>query len=120
MQSTKIEAFKPMPVKARAWDTLTKQLIYQNNDYDLDDLLYSWRVLTLWTGLVDFIGKEVYEGDILEGLKGKHKVVRFKDGAFRLMSSNRSPKMLLNSKKIHNGRYRVVGNIFENDELLNY
>jgi len=76
-------------------------------------------VLMQYTGLKDKNGEEIYEGDILKvivGNKYEYMEVYFKDGCFGW-------------GKEHNGIYsfdpldlediEVIGNIYENKELLN-
>lgn len=62
-----------------------------------------------FTGLHDKNGKEVFEGDIFE-----LGVVEWIDGAFRFKNSN--CYMVIDSHIAHN--FEIIGNIFENTELL--
>ena len=67
-------------------------------------------VLLQFTGLHDVDGKEVFEGDVFKWLfNGKKFVVSFEDGCFQAGDWD------LNLFK----DIRVIGNIFENPELLN-
>lgn len=75
-------------------------------------------ILMQYTGLKDKNGKEIYEGDIVESEKnmmfnqGKQTdQVRFEDGAFKVATVNLST--------ITTSFYpEVIGNIYENPELL--
>ena len=79
-------------------------------------------LLTQYTGLKDKNGKEIYEGDILhydsEKIAGYTKVVveenlevRFQDGAF-------TTKLELLGNGLRRRNMYVIGNIYENPELL--
>ena len=68
-----------------------------------------------YTGLKDKNGKEIYEGDLL-GLDDMAAPVIFDDGSFQLITSERqgrSPLIQFRTK-----RMTVIGNIYENQELL--
>ena len=82
--------------------------------YDFDDI-----ELMQSTGLVDKNGKEIFEGDIVKMSKDVYseptyyEVVRHYGGAYRLESKQHGCELWLR----HNG-CEVVGNIYENKELL--
>lgn len=68
--------------------------------------------ISQFTGILDIEGKDIYEGDILENKLysslGKAILVKFKFGCF-------TP---FNLDYIHSEDFKVIGNIFENPELL--
>ena len=69
----------------------------------------------LFTGLNDIFGEEVYEGDVLEISRGHVKIDRYYTVGdlreFYFLVHDSDPYMRITS-------YEVVGNRFENPELL--
>ena len=131
--------------KLRAWNKKTKYLTrVQSVDFTLDGKLsisimkagrfkekefYKQEdiILLQYVGIVDFDGKELYEGDIIEftykEIPGTHvAAVRYfsEHGAFTLYDgSGRSPVLeyVLHLSMLRTEFY-VIGNIYENPELL--
>lgn len=69
-----------------------------------------------FTGLLDKLGVEIYEGDIVEHKNGQLSVMSWSDGDwgwFLTSIKNWNPKTCFNSDKD-----RVIGNIYENKELI--
>jgi len=123
-------------IKFRAWDNYDKRMlqdvgyhpfiIEQYTDYKptengayLISPKFDNYVLMQYTGLKDKNGKEIYEGDIL-GLSGfvSHKV-GFEDGSFVMIPVDRIQSINWEHYRIsHYTHYEVIGNIYENKELL--
>lgn len=121
--------------KFRAWDTTNKEMfkdtfsitesgqvvvVEQEDvmcppDYVFVDNL----VIMQSTGLVDKNGKEIFEGDIVKMAKDvyseptHYEVVRHYGGAYRLESKQHGCELWLRHTDCE-----VVGNIYENKELL--
>jgi len=121
--------------KFRAWDG--KQMIYRGlhdrNWYseDLGGGLVKGthpddqRLLSTmqFTGLKDKSGKDIYEGDILDSSEKVPLIfeVYYEDGGFRYGTKDRSVDISFSGhtwlKNILT-RFHVIGNIFDNPELL--
>jgi len=68
-----------------------------------------------YTGLKDKNGKEIYEGDILEDKWGYRFPVFFEDGCYKTDSEDFEK---VNERQINYHNLKVIGNIYENPELL--
>jgi len=99
---------KQREIKFRAWDKRFKEMRYDNEDL----------ILLQFTGLKDKNGKEIYEGDIIEwdaftGCKIK-KRRRTEVGYYiREWASEFTFPTIVHKKSLE-----VIGNIYENKDLL--
>lgn len=112
-------------IKFRAWDIVRKRMLYNE---DLWDIPYNeifihtpdQRALEVmqYTGLIDRNGKEIYEGDILDyGTYGKFEVVWHR-GSFKIRKLGFKNGNLHYLGDCYFDELMVVGNIYEDPELL--
>ena len=120
-------------IKFRAWDAhkrmWTEYRIHDGVVYFLDksngvcvgkyDKRYKEFDLMQYTGLKDMKGKEIYEGDILFERNGEeyYKVV-FENGSFRAEFKGDFDEYSFDLIDVVAQGCEVVGNIYENSELI--
>lgn len=130
------------PIKYRAWDGLLGEMVYirKTEQYD-DSLLLRFEkhfetetpIYMQFTGLYDCNGKEIYESDIVaitlkdeSALKAKEynwnwleekMAIKYDDGGWKLYIPHKKMNfpMLFYT---HSLIVEVIGNVYENSELL--
>lgn len=119
--------------KFRAWDTEKQEMATVNfiglNDYEVgmeDEECRRWRAtypyvcrLMQYTNLKDKNGKEIYEGDILKvKLDGgeANLYVKYTNGEYRVVNEGKWEDSLY--AYMYFGDVEIVGNIYENKDLL--
>jgi len=92
------------------WSGIINRFILQQKDRIPDDL-----ILMQYTGLKDKNGKEIYEGDIFQRHNGHTSEVAYDNyhACFGLKD-----KGLTHLNGIDNSNGEIIGNIYENPELI--
>ena len=95
--------------KCKVWESIGDYLDKNSDDYQINQ----------FTGFRDINGKNIYEGDIIDK---KYKwVVVYEDGAFyanNIYSKAYLLSDILRKRRIAGSPIEVVGNIYENPELI--
>lgn len=100
----------------------TQQVYFENglpDDRDLDNFIFEEIELMQSTDMVDRDGKIIFEGDVVKMAKDVYseptyyEVVRHRGGAYRLESKQHGCELWLRHTDCE-----VVGNVYENKELL--
>ena len=118
-------------IKFRAWhkgkkimgkvlgiDILHKEIFFSNGDVDYCEISnFKYIELMQYTGLKDKNGKEIYEGDIIKFLNNIFEVIWCNEKA-SFMLKNKEYKEFLNFIYENNNGMEIVGNIYENPELI--
>lgn len=109
-------------IKFRIWNRVGdcmhewKELVAKNKIHLLSDQQYSYPVMQ-FTGLLDVNGKEIYEGDIIS-IWGTTLKVYWEDSDASFMAETLDDNAMCESGQEWSGRCEVIGNIYENPELL--
>lgn len=116
---------KKREIKFRFWDKVEKKMIYPANSFpNLDYLHFEDIERRGWgeeefgsmqfTGLKDKNGKDIFEGDIIK-VNGRNMEVFFEDGYF---GWGRQHDGKYSFDPLGDEKIEVIGNIYENPELL--
>lgn len=120
-------------IKFRAWDSVQEVMLpVENIDFrndlitlneDDNSLTDTFEMITLmqYTGMKDKNGKEIYEGDIVGHLNMRAEII-FENGSFEFKWLDKITKKVrrYNEPMFKNTSitFEVIGNIYENKELL--
>lgn len=118
-------------IKFRAWhkeekimgevlgiDILHKEIFFSNENVDCyEHTDFKDIELMQYTWLKDMMEKEIYEGDIVTLHNGKYKVI-FNTEEARFVLRDDEFEMNIPFINNNNKRMEVIGNIYENPELI--
>ena len=118
-------------IKFRAWhkeekiigevlgiDILHKEIFFSNEDVDCYEHTDFKNIeLMQYTGLKDKNNKEIYEGDIVTLHNSKYKVIFLNEEA-RFVLRDDEFEYEIPFTNNNNKRMEIIGNIYENPELL--
>lgn len=99
-------------------DILHKEIFFSNGDVDYCEISdFKYIELMQYTGLKDEYGDEIYEGDIVILHNSKYEVI-FNSKEARFVLKDAFFEMDIPFTNNNNERIEIVGNIYENPELL--
>jgi hypothetical protein len=107
--------------KFRAWDAKEKKMLCPLDFVEIDsngNLFRDYKVLMQYTGIKDKNGKEIYEGDIVNiDLTCEKSLIEY-NNVYAAFIVNTSPSVILFEEDFDQDQVEIIGNIFENPELL--
>ena len=121
----------PVVPKFRAWDSI-KQVVVVEQEFvtSTPDYVFVDHLIVMQsTGLLDNNGREIFEGDILKGENGNFAIHRHPTLGFYIIDSNNNECFIADGIDVgvkewnENLKYisevfEVIGNVYENPELL--
>lgn len=116
-------------IKFRAWDKTEKKMIFHENTcgglrdfFDKMHLIndgYGRMNLMQHTGLLDKNGKEIYEGDIVKWLNQMQSKEDYAKNPYKQKVVKWGKESCSFNISTIDNDYEVIGNIYENPELVN-
>lgn len=105
-------------IKFRVWDNVD----YMSNPFTLEDMNIRMVTFTPNCPVMQFTGlqqdgQEFYEGDIVEFIDGKRCVIEWNDDTCQFQFSDGSA---ISDGDRYSTYKKIIGNIFENENLLNH
>ena len=120
-------------IKFRAWDSSISEMVSNNclsvvagepayimeqNDGSLVSSFRQDMILMQYTGLKDKNGVEIYEGDIV-GIENENWIVEWCDAGTFVVIEPCSCSVISTMQYLDDGGvFKVIGNVYENPELL--
>lgn len=104
-------------IKFRIWDINARKWLKSFNIDLLDIHKFNLAEVNQYTGLKDKNNKEIYEGDIVIHHSKMHKII-FNAEEARFVLRDDEFELEIPFTNNNNKRMEVVGNIYENSELL--
>lgn len=108
-------------IKFRAWDSLQGKMIFSEPDImNFFHKAFMDNVMQ-FTGLLDKNGKEIYEGDILNQQDGWYRIIEWDEGCGGFIGvaiGKDVYEKYWNNLGERDESAEIIGNIFENPELL--
>lgn len=112
-------------IKFRAFKLGTKESVYgllstyKYGYFNIEGFAVEKETIGQFTGLLDFEGNEIYEGDVLQDKDGNELYTFFSDGCFNLKIKIKDKYFFtdtfLKEAVINSFKLKVIGNLYEND-----
>ena len=112
-------------IKFRAWNEVSEKMLNWNEflNTNMKNTFIAPEstglILMQYTGLHDKNGKEIWENDIVEITREciyEKGIIIFKDGCFFIKSKENL--LALYNCELYNYKIKIIGNIYDNPELL--